>query len=204
MGTEPLCDGVDVVVPLVGEVLDVVVVDEFAVVVVDVGDVVDVDVAPDAIAKPQPRAGSFSVRGSETGDWDSVGAGIDVVVVVESVVVPVVPDEPAVVVVVDELVVVGAAALFFKNSRSEPTSSSARSTTHRTIRKSQRCWGREFRESRISLHRNSGARQCHKRNRNVTFFRRDVVTGVPHQRDRSHKVRCARSFCVHLQCSFRC
>lgn len=140
MGTESLCDGADVVVPFVVEevVVVAVVVDDVELVEVDV--VLDVDVASDAIANPQPRNGSFSVRGSEAGNWNRFGPGIDVVVVV-SVVVPV---DSAVVVVVGELVVVDAAVLFLESSRSEPTSRSTTSMTQRTMRKSQRRWVWEF------------------------------------------------------------
>jgi hypothetical protein len=123
-------------------VVVVVVVDVVVVVVVARGTVVVVVApVPDVMTNPQPRSGSFNVKGSETAS--PVGGGVlggtvvDVVVVVVTPVGVVVVDPvlDVVDVVVDVVVVVGA---LFVTSRPRPVKTRASNTTRRTNRNGHR------------------------------------------------------------------
>jgi hypothetical protein len=146
MGTEVFGVDIDVDVEVpafVDEVLGADV-DEEAVVVVDV------EAEADAITKPQPRAGSFRVRGFEMGNCAGGGEEGGVVVVVGVVGVLEFPLD--VVRVVGPVVDVVLAA-FLELFKRAPTSTNASSTTARTIRSGQRRWEGVLNVLRISSSR---------------------------------------------------
>jgi hypothetical protein len=136
------------------EVVVVVAVD----VVVVTGGAVVVVVAPEpgVITNPQPRAGSFNVKGSEIGNCVDVGGAVVVVVVVVDVVRPV----GVVVVVVstvdvEGVVVVDVEGVFFVTSRPTPVNARPSSTTRRTSRNGHRRAEGVFRDTGTLRHGNS-------------------------------------------------
>ena len=152
MGTEVFGVDIDVDVEVpefVGEVLGADV-DEEVVVDVDVDVDVEAEAEADAITKPQPRAGSFRVRGFEMGNCAGGGEVGGVVVFVGGVVVLEFPLD--VVRVVGPVVDVVLAA-FLELFKRAPTSTSASSTTARTIRSGQRRWEGVLNVFRISSSR---------------------------------------------------
>jgi hypothetical protein len=123
-------------------------------VVVVVVVVVVVATEPGAITNPQPWAGSFSVKGSETVDC----AGV--VVVVGGTVVEVVVVEPVRVVVdvvVNDVVevVVNVDGVLFVSSRPTPVNTRPSNTTKRTNRNGHRRAEGVFRDAGTLRHGNS-------------------------------------------------
>ena len=148
MGTEVFGVDIDVDVEVPTFVDEVLGADVDEEVVVDVD--VDVEAGADAITKPQPRAGSFRVRGFEMGNCAGGGEVGGVVVFVGGVVVLEFPLD--VVRVVGPVVDVVLAA-FLELFKRAPTSTSASSTTARTIRSGQRRWEGVLNVFRISSSR---------------------------------------------------
>lgn len=145
MGTEVFGVDIDVDVEVpafVDEVLGADVDEEVVV-------VVDVEAEADAITKPQPCAGSFRVRGFEMGNC--AGGGEEGGVVVVGVVG--VLEFPFDVVRVVGPVVDVVLAAFLELFKRAPTSTSASSTTARTIRSGQRRWEGVLNVLRISSSR---------------------------------------------------
>jgi hypothetical protein len=135
-------DDVESLVVDEGAIVDVVSGDEVAVVVVVADD------EPGVMTNPQPRAGSFNVKGSETSDCVVVAGGAVVVVV----------DSPVDVVVVVERVVevvVDVDGVCFVTSRPTPVNTRPSSTTRRTNRNGHRRAAGVFRDARTLRHGNS-------------------------------------------------
>jgi hypothetical protein len=136
-------DDVESLVVDEGAIVDVVSVDEVVVVVVVVA-----DEGPGAMTNPQPCAGSFNIKGSETSDCVVVAEGVVVVVV----------DSPVDVVVVVErrvAVVVDVDGVFFVTSRPTPVNTRPSSTTRRTNRNGHRPAEGVFRDAGTLRHGNS-------------------------------------------------